>query len=82
LNTGFSGSEENGAGKARRYRSESQPEQSYSERQLYEAALDRMAREMAVVEKLDERRRPAHHRGSLQECPGPQRCRRGGVGLL
>jgi CarD family transcriptional regulator len=37
------------------YRSETQPEQSYSERQLYEAALDRMAREIAVVEKLDER---------------------------
>ncbi|MGE0630183.1 MAG: CarD family transcriptional regulator [Hyphomicrobiaceae bacterium] len=37
------------------YRSESQPEQSYSERQLYEAALDRMAREIAAVEHLDER---------------------------
>lgn len=37
------------------YRSEAQPEQSYSERQLYEDALDRMAREIAVVEKLDER---------------------------
>jgi CarD family transcriptional regulator len=37
------------------YRSESQPEQSYSERQLYEAALDRMSREIAAVEKLDER---------------------------
>ncbi|MEQ1651517.1 MAG: CarD family transcriptional regulator, partial [Hyphomicrobium sp.] len=37
------------------YRSESQPEQSYSERQLYEAALDRMAREIAAVEKLDDR---------------------------
>ena len=37
------------------YRSESQPEQSYSERQLYEAALDRMAREIAAVERLDER---------------------------
>jgi CarD family transcriptional regulator len=36
------------------YRSEAQPEQSYSERQLYEAALDRMAREIAVVQKLDE----------------------------
>ena len=36
------------------YRSEAQPEQSYSERQLYEAALDRMARELAAVEKLDE----------------------------
>ena len=37
------------------YRSESQPEQSYSERQLYEAALDRMAREVAAVEKMDDR---------------------------
>ena len=34
------------------YRSEAQPEQSYSERQLYEAALDRMAREVAAVRKL------------------------------
>ena len=31
------------------YRSETQPEQSYSERQLYEAALDRMSREIAAV---------------------------------
>ncbi len=37
------------------FRSEAQPEQSYSERQLYEDALDRMARELAAVEKLDER---------------------------
>ena len=37
------------------YRSEQQPEQSYSERQLYEAALDRMAREIAAVEKIDDR---------------------------
>ena len=37
------------------YRSETQPEQSYSERQLYEAALDRMAREIAAVDRLDER---------------------------
>lgn len=36
------------------YRSEAQPEQSYSERQLYEAALDRMAREIAAVERLGE----------------------------
>ena len=36
------------------YRSESQPEQSYSERQLYEAALDRMAREVAAVGRLTE----------------------------
>jgi len=37
------------------YRSDAQPEQSYSERQLYEDALDRMAREIAAVDKLDER---------------------------
>jgi CarD family transcriptional regulator, regulator of rRNA transcription len=36
------------------YRSDTQPEQSYSERQLYEAALDRMAREIAAVERLSE----------------------------
>ena len=34
------------------YRSDAQPEQSYSERQLYEAALDRMSRELAAVNKL------------------------------
>ena len=37
------------------FRADNQPEQSYSERQLYEAALDRMAREIAAVAKLDER---------------------------
>jgi CarD family transcriptional regulator len=37
------------------FRAENQPEQSYSERQLYERALDRMAREIAAVDKLDER---------------------------
>jgi CarD family transcriptional regulator len=36
------------------YRSESQPEQSYSERQLYEAALDRLSREVAAVQRLTE----------------------------
>ncbi|WP_458759381.1 CarD family transcriptional regulator [Afipia sp. TerB] len=36
------------------YRSESQPEQSYSERQLYEAALDRLSREIAVVQHITE----------------------------
>lgn len=35
------------------YRAEDQPEQSYSERQLFEAALDRMAREVAAVRKAD-----------------------------
>ena len=36
------------------YRSERQPEQSYSERQLFEQALDRMAREIAAVRKMDD----------------------------
>ncbi|MBO0346707.1 CarD family transcriptional regulator [Roseibium limicola] len=36
------------------FRSENQPEQSYSERQLYEAALDRMAREIAAVNRCSE----------------------------
>ena len=35
------------------HRGEDQPEQSYSERQLYENALDRMARELAAVENID-----------------------------
>ena len=36
------------------YRSESQPEQSYSERQLYEAALDRLSREISAVQHVTE----------------------------
>jgi len=36
------------------YRSERQPEQSYSERQLFEQALARMAREIAAVKKIDD----------------------------
>ncbi|NNF76652.1 MAG: CarD family transcriptional regulator [Rhizobiales bacterium] len=36
------------------FRSARQPEQSYSERQLYEQALDRMAREIAAVRKTDD----------------------------
>lgn len=35
------------------YRAPEQPEQSYSERQLFEAALDRMSREVAAVKKID-----------------------------
>ena len=36
------------------HRGEGQPEQSYSERQLYEAAIDRMAREVAAADGLSE----------------------------
>jgi CarD family transcriptional regulator len=35
------------------HRGDDQPDQSYSERQLYESALDRMARELAAVENID-----------------------------
>lgn len=37
------------------HRAEDQPDQSYSERQLYEAALERLTREVAAVEKVDEK---------------------------
>ncbi len=36
------------------HRADDQPEQSYSERQLYEAALERLTRELAAVEKIEE----------------------------
>lgn len=36
------------------HRAGGQPEQSYSERQLYEAALARMAREVAAIERIEE----------------------------
>src|SRR6202163_1310782 len=36
------------------YRNVGQPEQSYSERQIYQAALDRLVREFAAVENIDE----------------------------
>jgi CarD family transcriptional regulator len=36
------------------FRNVGQPEQSYSERQIYQAALDRFVREFAAVERIDE----------------------------
>ncbi len=36
------------------HRNAGQPDQSYSERQIYEAALERLARELAAVERIDE----------------------------
>ncbi len=35
------------------YRSQSQSDQSYSERQIYEQALDRLANELAALEKIN-----------------------------
>jgi len=34
------------------FRSDDQPEQSYSERQLFEQAMDRMSREVSAVNKI------------------------------
>jgi CarD family transcriptional regulator len=36
------------------HRKEDQPDQSYSERQIYQAAFERLMRELAVVENIDE----------------------------
>jgi CarD family transcriptional regulator len=56
------------------YRSESQPEQSYSERQLYEAALDRLSREIAVVQHVTETEAVKEVESQLAKSP-----RRGGA---
>jgi CarD family transcriptional regulator len=36
------------------FRADDQPEQSYSERQIFEAAASRLARELAAMEEVDE----------------------------
>jgi CarD family transcriptional regulator len=53
------------------YRSETQPEQSYSERQLYEAALDRLAREISAVQRVTETEAIKEIEASLAK--GPRR---------
>lgn len=52
------------------YRSDAQPEQSYSERQLYEAALDRMAREIAAVQKQTDTEAVRQIESVLSSAPG------------
>lgn len=37
------------------YRSDTQPEHSYSERQIFQAAIDRLVREYAAVAQIDEK---------------------------
>ena len=49
--------------------SEAQPEQSYSERQLYEAALDRLSREIAVVQHSTETEAVKEIEGQLAKSP-------------
>jgi CarD family transcriptional regulator len=53
------------------FRSDTQPEQSYSERQLYEAALDRLSREIAAVQKITETEAVKEIEGALAK--GPRR---------
>jgi CarD family transcriptional regulator len=36
------------------HRNADQPDQSYSERQIYQAALDRLVRELAAIDGIDE----------------------------
>ncbi len=56
------------------YRSDAQPEQSYSERQLYEAALDRMVREIAAVDDVTDTEALKKIEGQLARSPrrGPK----------
>src|SRR5207245_11120535 len=56
------------------YRSETQPEQSYSERQLYEAALDRLAREISAVQRITETEAIKEIEAALAKgpCRGPK----------
>ncbi len=51
------------------FRSDSQPEQSYSERQLYEAALDRLSREIAAVQHVTETEAVKEIEGQLAKSP-------------
>lgn len=51
------------------HRASSQPEQSYSERQLYEAALDRMAREISAVNRTTETEALRKIEDSLNKSP-------------
>jgi CarD family transcriptional regulator len=53
------------------FRSDTQPEQSYSERQLYEAALDRLSREISAVERITETEAVKEIEGALAK--GPRR---------
>ena len=66
------------------YRSETQPEQSYSERQLYEAALDRLSREISAVQHVTETEAVKEIEAALAKGPrrgpkpaeGPRRSRK------
>ena len=55
------------------HRNTSQPDQSFSERQIYEAALDRLACEVGAVEKTDPERATEKLEGILSvAAPAPE----------
>lgn len=49
------------------HRGVNQPEHSYSERQIYQAALERLSRELAAVEKIDQVKATAKLEGVLMK---------------
>jgi hypothetical protein len=57
------------------FRSDTQPEQSYSERQLYEAALDRLSREIAAVQRVTETEAVKEIEAALAKGPAAARSR-------
>jgi len=59
------------------YRSDAQPEQSYSERQLFESALARLVDEIAAVESLSETEAMKRVETSLAKSPRRQRAGEG-----
>ena len=61
------------------FRSDTQPEQSYSERQLYEAALDRLSREISAVQRCTETEAVKEIEAALAKGPrrGPKPAERG-----
>ena len=64
------------------FRSDTQPEQSYSERQLYEAALDRLSREIAAVQRVTETEAVKEIEAALAKGPrrGPKPAEEAGRG--
>src|SRR3546814_4035345 len=51
------------------HRADDQPEQSYSERQIFEAAISRLARELAAMENMEEQIGRGHVRTPVTNAP-------------
>jgi hypothetical protein len=59
------------------FRADDQPEQSYSERQIFEAACSRLARELAAMEAVDEPTALGRSSTSSASCRGDPQQRKG-----